>query len=106
MEVEESTAKKELEKIVPSDYGEKASLSRAAEYLQEGVYALKMQQKHIKVADHSRFGWGTVRHYQSDPLADNKDDKKQLHRSEKEAEHEFKEFKEANKRHQGGGRGG
>ena len=35
-----------------------------------------------------------VCHYQSDPLADSKDNEKQLHRSEQEAEHKFKEYKE------------
>ena len=107
-EVEESiaSAKKELEKMAPSDTGERATLSRATELLEEGASALKTRQKHIKVADRSRFGWGTVRHYQSDPLADNEDDEKQLRRSEKEAEHEFREFEEASKRRRGGGRGG
>jgi len=108
VEVEESiaSAKKELEKMAPSDPGEKASLSRAAEYLDEGASALRIRQKHIRVADRSRFGWGVIRHYQNDPLADNEDDEKQLRRSEKEAEHEFKEWEEVNKRRRGGGRGG
>jgi len=102
VEVEESiaSAKKELEKMAPSDRGKKASLSRAEEYLEEGA---STRQKHIKVADCSRFGWGVIRHYQNDPLAD---DEKHLRRSEKEAEHEFKEYEEANKRRRGGGRGG
>ena len=107
-EVEESiaSAKKELEKMALSDTGERATLSRATELLEEGASAPKTWQKHIKVADRSRFGRGTVRHYQSDPLADNEDDEKQLRRSEKEAEHEFREFEEASKRRRGGGRGG
>ena len=92
--------------MAPSDSEERATLSRAAELLEEGASALKTRQKHIKVADRSRFGWGTVRHYQSDPLADNEDDEKQFRRSEKEAEHEFREFEEASKRRRGGGRGG
>ena len=80
--------KKELEKIAPSDPREKASLSRVTQFLEEGASSLKKRQKHIKVADHSRFGWDTVRHYHSDPLRDNEDDEKHLCRSEKEAEHE------------------
>jgi len=70
---------------------------RAAEYLEEGVFALRIRQKHIKVADHSRFSWGVIRHYQNAPLADNQDNEKQLHNSEKEAEHDFKEWEETNK---------
>ena len=89
--------------MVPSDLREKAALSRATELSEEGTSALKTWQKHIKVVDHSRFGWGTVRNYQSDPLAD---DEKQLRHSEKEAEHEFKEFEEANKQWRSGGREG
>ena len=43
LEVEESivSAKKELERMVPSDPGEKAALSRATEFLEEGASSLK-----------------------------------------------------------------
>ena len=78
-EVEESiaSAKKELENMAPSDTGERATLSRATELLEEGASALKTWQKHIKVADRSRFGWGTVRHY---PYQEVCGDLVQLHR--------------------------
>jgi len=45
------SAKRELETMVPSD-----SRDKAAEYLEEGASALRMQQKHIKVADCSKHG--------------------------------------------------
>jgi len=74
--------------------------------LDEGVLALKICQKHIKVADRSRFGWGTINHYKSGPLTDDEDDEKHLHRSEKEVKHDYEELEEARKRRRGGSRGG
>ena len=70
--------------MAPLDPGEKASLLRAVEYLEEGASALKVRQKHIRVVDCSRFSWGIIRHYQNDPLADNEDDEKHLRRSLRE----------------------
>ena len=104
--VEESiaSAKKQLEKIALTDEAQKASLKKAAEHLNEGVSALKMRQKHIKVADRSEYGWNTVRHYQSDPLASDSEDEKELHRAEKDAKKDFEQL-EANKRRRGGGAG-
>jgi len=61
--------------------------------------------KHIKVADGSKYDWGRVFHYQSDPLGDDEDDEKHLRRSEKEAKHDYKELEEISKRCQGGGGG-
>ena len=51
-----------------------SGFKRASDYLDEGALTLKICQKHIKVVDRSRFGWGTVNHYKSDPLADDEDD--------------------------------
>ena len=45
-----------------------------------------MQQKHIKVADRSEFGWSMVGHYESHPLAEDSDAEKKLEKAEKEAE--------------------
>ena len=70
-----ASAQQELERMASSvDDGGKESLRKAADHLEEGASALKTRQKHIKVADRSDYGWGAVRHYQSDPLADNSDD--------------------------------
>ena len=43
------------------------------------------QQKRIKVADRSEFGWATVDEYEQDTLADNEDDAKRLEKAEKAA---------------------
>ena len=104
--VEESiaSAKKQLEKMAPTDEAQKTSLKKAAEHLDEGVSVLKMRQKHIKVADRSEYGWIMVRRYQSDPLASDSEDEKELHRAEKDAKKDFKQL-EVNKRRQGGGAG-
>ena len=66
-EVEESidsAKKKELERMASSSLDSKAkeSLTRVTDHLEEGASAIKTHQKHIKVADHSGYGWiGTIR---------------------------------------------
>ena len=55
-------------------------------FLDEGMKSLEKRQKHIKVADWSDFGWSTVEHYDSHPLADDSDDEKHLENAEREAE--------------------
>ena len=52
---------------------------------------LKMLQKYIRVANCLDYGWGAVCHYQADPLADDSNDKKQLHRANKETKKDFEE---------------
>ena len=44
--------------------------------------ALATRQKHIKNANCSDHGWGTVAHYQEDPLASNPEDEKEITRAE------------------------
>ena len=58
---------------------------------------MKTQQKHIKVAHRSDFGWGAVQRYQADPLADDSDDEKQLRRADKEAKRDFEESEAYNR---------
>jgi len=78
-----SSAQRELGKMAEAVQSE--SWKKATDYLDEGASTLKMRQKHIKVADRSDFGWGAVRRYQTDPLADDSNDEKQLRRADKEA---------------------
>ena len=54
--------------------------------LNESIKALEKRQKQIKVADSSEFGWTTVQHYDSNPLAENTQDEKHLEKAEKDAE--------------------
>ena len=63
--------------------------------MDEGLKSLEKWQKHIKVADRSEFGWATVEHYESHPLAADSDDEKRLEKAKKEAE------RAANKRRRG-----
>ena len=107
-EVEESTdsAKKVLERMASSSLDSKAkeSLNRATDHFEEGASVIKTHQKHIKVADRSNHGWGAVWHYQSDPLAENSDDEKELRRADKEAKKEFGQLESwYNRRPRGGG---
>lgn len=102
--VEESivSTRRELEKMVPSDAAEKASVKKASEHFDKGASTLKKRQKHIKVADRSEYGWRMVRHYQSDLLASDSEDEKELHRAEKDAKKDFEQL-EVIKRRRGGG---
>ena len=61
--------------------------------------SLEKRQKHIKAANRSDFGWTTVEHYDSHPLAGDSDDEKRLEKAEREAE------RTASKRRRGGGAG-
>ena len=100
IEVEDfiSAARQEL-RGWPSLWGakDKSTLERATECLEEGVSALKRQQKLIKVVVCSEFGWGASRHYQYiyvyDPLADDSDDEKELRRADKATQHDFEDKK-------------
>ena len=100
--IEESicAAKKELRRVSTADSREKQAIQKAEALLDKGLKALEMQQKHIKVADRSEFGWFTVEHYERHPLADDSNDEKKLEKAKKEAEHA------ANKRRHGGGGAG
>jgi len=94
-----SSAQRELEKMAEAVQSEgKESWKKATDYLDEGVSALKMRQKHIKVADCSDYGWGAVRRYQVDPLVDDSDDEKQLCRADKEAKRDLKSWKPTTRR--------
>ena len=79
-------AKKELAKVNATDEPAKEAIKEAETSLDEGLKTLEKRQKHIKVADRSEFGWATVEHYESHPLATDSDDEKRLDKAEKEAE--------------------
>ena len=69
-----------------TDEQDKESIKKAEILLDKGLKLLEKRQKHIKVADRSKFGWATVEHYESHPLAADLDDEKCLQKAEKEAE--------------------
>ena len=94
-----SSARRELKKIKGVGDAHKEALKKVDSFLEEGMKSLEKRQKHIKVADRSDYGWATVEHYDSHPLADNSNDEKRLEKAEKEAECV------ANKRRRGGGAG-
>ena len=54
------------------------TLQKAVEELQESEKALVFRQKLIRQADLSEFGWATVKDYETDELAENKDETKPL----------------------------
>jgi len=82
-----SSAQADLSKLKPTNPTEKTALDSAGT---KGMKVLATRQKHIKIADHSEHVWGTVAHYQEDPLASNPEDDKEIERAENKAEKDAK----------------
>ena len=70
---------------------DKTSLERAVSVLEEGLKAIQMRKKHIKIVDRSL---ATVPQYQSDPLTSDSGNKKDLNRAEKDARKEVEKRSE------------
>ena len=66
----------------------------AKEKLKQGKKLLEKRLKAIKIADREEFGWAVVRHYESDALASDTDDEKDLGRARRAAAAEIKRGKE------------
>ena len=74
-------AKRSLAKVTPRE-SEKDFLEKATEELDKGKEAIRIRQKHIRIADRS--DWGVVAEYEADELADDSADEKKLYRAKKE----------------------
>ena len=79
-------ARKELGKLNPVKENDKAILKKTGKLLKEGIKAIKVRQKHIKIADRAELGWAVVAAYEEDELALDSDDEKRIYRAEREAE--------------------
>jgi len=103
--VQESIASacNEIQKL-SSNPSDKDALSKADAHLDEGEKALSKRQKHIMIADGS--DWGTVRHYEADPLADDSDDEKRIKRPKKASKKEMENAGITSRKRRGGGHGG
>ena len=79
-------ATKELGRLNPTAEHDKAIVKKTGELLKEGMKAIELRQKHIKIADRSELGWAVVAAYEDDELASDSDDEKRIYRAEREAE--------------------
>ena len=79
-----SAAKQELSQLTPTGNDQQAALKKAQTHLDEGAKAIEKWQKHIKVADRSDYGWATVQHYDTHPLASDSNDEKRLEKAHRE----------------------
>ena len=79
-------ARKELGKLNPVEEHNKAIMKKTGELLKEGIKAIEIRQKHIKIADRAELGWAVVAAYEEDELALDSDDEKRIYRAEREAE--------------------
>ena len=70
---------------------EEGSTENATNSLDEGAKALATRQKHIQLADCSKYGWCTVKCYEANLLASDSDDEKSIKKAEKEAQREVEE---------------
>ena len=55
-------------------------------HLDEGIKAIKVRQKHIRMADHSELGWAVDMVYEDDELVLCSDNEKRIYRAEGKAE--------------------
>ena len=78
-------ARKELGKLNPIEEHNKAIVKKTGELLKEGIKAIKVRQKHIKIADMAELGWAVVAAYEEDELALDLDGEKWIYRAEREA---------------------
>ena len=82
------TATRKLQKLAPAGEKEKKIVEETLEEFKEGTNAIAERQKHIRIADQSKFHWQTVEAYKSAGIADNEEDAKKLKQAEKSAEQE------------------
>ena len=73
---------------------EKRDAEAAKEKLNEGKRLLLKRLKAIKIADREEYGWAVVRHYESDYLASDTEDEKDIGRARRAAAAESKKQKE------------
>ena len=76
---------------------DKNDVVHATERLKEGKKVLTKRLKAIKLADREEFGWAVVRHYESDTLASDTEDEKEIGRARRAAAAEFKKRQEKSK---------
>ena len=67
------------------DSMEKTDMAKTKHRLEKGMSSVNKRIKHIKLADREPLGWAVVRHYESDALADDSDDEKQIEKARKAA---------------------
>ena len=68
-----------MAKVLPSaSEDQQTALTKAMTELNEGTKVVAVRQKHIKIADRSKLGWGVVAAYKNDELAEDSDDEKRL----------------------------
>ena len=70
----------------PTDKHKKAIVKKTRDLLKEGMKAIEVRQKHIKIVDQSELGWAVVAAYEEDELASDSDNEKHIYRAEREAE--------------------
>ena len=76
-------AKTEQERVDTTTAQDQTTLLRAWKQLDEGLKALATRLKFIKIADRSELDCAMIKYYQSDPLASDSEDEKDLGRAEK-----------------------
>ena len=72
------------------DLMEKNDMEKAKQRLEKGMSFVDTRIKHIKLADREPLGWAVVRHYESDALADDSADEKEIEKARKAAATEAK----------------
>ena len=72
-------------------------VEQANENLNAGKKLLLKRLKAIKIADREEFGWAVVRHYESDEIASNTEDEKEIGRARRTAATEVKKRQDSSR---------
>ena len=73
-----STVKKELKKLKPTSEQSVTTVKNVNTHLDEGMKAIEVRQKHIRIADRFKLGWDVVMAYKEDDLMSNSGGKKRI----------------------------
>ena len=72
-------------------------VEQANENLNAGKKLILKRLKAIKIADREEFGWAVVRHYESDEIASNTEDEKDIGRARRAAATEVKKRQDSSR---------
>ena len=64
---------------------EEENIDRGLQYVREALKEIATRNKHVKMADRSPAGWGLIKEYLADSLADDDSDEKKIRRCEEAA---------------------
>ena len=84
---------KEVNNQIETDNLSQENVNATKRKISEGMDVIKQRQKLIKLVDSSDDGWRVVNEYIANPLADDSDDEKKIHKAQSRADSKIKKEK-------------